>query len=327
MRNHHKTLLRQRRVQFQMQLPDVQKSFDERGIFIDQVGVTGIRYPLSLPLRDGGRFSTVANLSLTVSLSHEEKGTHMSRFMQSLNVWAGKFSPEVVDDLLYDMKTILKAEEAQISMSFPIFLNRRAPVTGEAGLMDYDCEFSAMLNTNVSDKVVGIKANVATLCPCSKEIAERGAHNQRSSVHLQVRPIEGKFVWFEDLIELAERSASCALYPVLKRPDEKYVTEYAYDNPRFVEDVVRECFRLASEVYNGKALFDSIKWFFVSSTNKESIHNHNAYGKIEYGIRGPLLCGRGTSEAVNQSESSSIPLARKWESSRNSSRSVSTLQG
>ena len=274
-------------------LPDIQGSDDERGIEIDQVGVSNVRYPFSLPLRDGGSFCTVANVSMTVSLPHHQKGTHMSRFMIALNEQHHHFEPGTVHVVLEELLKLLDAEEAFLDMAFPIFLARRAPASGEEGLLDYNCVFRSMLSRDgKQDKMVGVKAGVTSCCPCSKEISDYGAHNQRSEVAIDVRPAEERFVWFEDLIDLAERNASSRLYPILKRTDEKLVTEQAYDNPKFVEDIVRD---VATDLF---ALLSGhqIDWFYVSSNNYESIHNHDAFAKIERGERGPLLRPRRTAD-------------------------------
>jgi GTP cyclohydrolase I len=274
-------------------LPDIQNSHDQRGIEIDQVGVSNVRYPLILPLRDGGEFNTVANLSLTVSLPHYQKGTHMSRFMIALNEQHHHFRPDAVDVVLTEMLQLLEAEEAFLEMEFPIFLTRKAPVTAEEGLLDYNCVFRAMMTADGDhDKLVGVRANVASLCPCSKEISDYGAHNQRSEVSIEVRPSKDAFIWFEDVIDIAERSASCQLYPVLKRPDEKAVTERAFNNPKFVEDIVRD---VGAQLLDLKKE-EKILWFFVSSNNFESIHNHDAFAKIERGVRGPLMHPRRAEE-------------------------------
>jgi len=274
-------------------LPDIQNTQDRRGIEIDQVGVSNVRYPLILPLRDGGEFNTVANLALTVSLPHHKKGTHMSRFMIALNEQHQHFRPDTVHVVLEEMLGLLDAEEAFLEMEFPIFLSRKAPVSAEEGLLDFNCVFKAMMGEEgKGDKLVGVRANVASLCPCSKEISAYGAHNQRSEISIDVRPAPDAFVWFEDLIDIAEKSASCQLYPILKRPDEKAVTERAYDNPKFVEDIVRD---VAAELLELK-MDEKILWFFVSSNNYESIHNHDAFAKIERGARGPLMHPRRADE-------------------------------
>ena len=270
-------------------LPDIQKDRDRRGIEIDQVGVTDVRYPLTLPLRDGGDFTTVANLAMTVSLPHYQKGTHMSRFMIALNDQRHQFKPNTVHVVLGELMDLLEAQAAYLDMEFPIFLPRRAPVTAEEGLTDYRCNFHAMKSRNGdSDMLVGVRANVTTCCPCSKEISTRGAHNQRSEVSVEVRPKGDPFIWFEDLIDTAERNASSPLYPILKRPDEKHVTEQSYDNPKFAEDVVRDVAKDLLQLMEA----DRISWFYVSSNNHESIHNHNAFAKIERGVRGPLMNAR-----------------------------------
>ena len=275
-------------------LPDLQNAKDQRGIDIDQVGVSNVRYPLTLPLRTGEEFNTVANLSMTVSLPHNLKGTHMSRFMVAINEQNHHFRPDTVHIVLELLLELLDAEEAFIDMEFPLFVPRQAPVSGEQGLLDHGCIFRAMMGKDgTQDKIVGTRVNVTTLCPCSKEISDYGAHNQRSEIILDVRPADGELVWFEDLIDITEKNASCQLYPILKRPDEKAVTERAYDNPKFVEDVVRDT---STDLYEllreGK-----ISWFFTSSNNYESIHNHDAFAKIERGKRGPLLTHREQVEA------------------------------
>ncbi len=275
-------------------LPDLQNAKDQRGIDIDQVGVSNVRYPLTLPLRTGEEFNTVANLSMTVSLPHNLKGTHMSRFMVAINEQNHHFRPDTVHIVLELLLELLDAEEAFIDMEFPLFVPRQAPVSGEQGLLDHGCIFRAMMGKDgTQDKIVGTRVNVTTLCPCSKEISDYGAHNQRSEIILDVRPADGELVWFEDLIDITEKNASCQLYPILKRPDEKAVTERAYDNPKFVEDVVRDT---STDLYEllreGK-----ISWFYTSSNNYESIHNHDAFAKIERGKRGPLLTHREQVEA------------------------------
>ena len=267
-------------------LKDIQQLPDDRGIEIDQVGVSNVRYPLSLPLRDGGEFCTVAEVSMTVSLPHYQKGTHMSRFMIALNERNHHFHPENVHIVLDELLERLDAAEAYVDLTFPIFLDRAAPVTGQKGLIDYRCVLRAMIDKDGQhDKLIGVRANVASLCPCSKEISERGAHNQRSEVSIDVRPAEDEHIWFEDLIDIAEKSGSCELYPVLKRPDEKYVTERAYDNPKFVEDIVRDVAGNLTDMLN----LGRIAWYYAEINNFESIHNHDAFAKVERGEGGRLV--------------------------------------
>lgn len=266
-------------------LPDIQRTQDERGIAIDEVGVSNIRFPLTFPLRDGGEFHTVATVSMRVSLPHYEKGTHMSRFMIALEEKVKELTPGSVNEVLAHLLELLEADTAYLDMTFPIFLERKAPVTGLAGLLDYECAFKGVLTRKGEyDKQVAVTVNAASLCPCSKEISDYGAHNQRSRITIKVRENEDT-IWFEDLVELAERNASCQLYPILKRPDEKFVTERAYNNPKFVEDIVRD---VALDLQ--KLLTEQrVRWFFVSSNNYESIHNHDAYACIQRGERGTLL--------------------------------------
>ena len=267
-------------------LKDIQQLPDDRGIEIDQVGVSNVHYPLTLPLREGGEFNSVADVSMTVSLPHYQKGTHMSRFMIALNEQNHHFHPENVHIVLEELLERLDAAEAYVDLNFPIFLDRKAPVSGQSGLLDYKCIFRAMMDREGGhDKLIGVKANVASLCPCSKEISERGAHNQRSEVSIDIRPSEGEMIWFEDLIDIAEHSGSCELYPVLKRPDEKFVTERAYDNPKFVEDIVRDVAGDLSEMLN----LDRMLWYYVEINNFESIHNHDAFAKVERGVAGRLV--------------------------------------
>ena len=275
MRNNHSEVI---------SLPDMQKNRDERGIEIDRVGVSNVRYPLNLHLRDGDTFNTVANLSLSVSLPHAEKGTHMSRFMTFLNEKSQLLRLDTVHMALEELGHKMQSEEVFLDMEFPVFLKRHAPVTGLEGLLDFNCILRAMLTQEGQcDTLVGVRANVTSCCPCSREISRYGAHNQRSEVSISVRPKE--YVWFEDLIDIAEKSASSQLYPILKRADEKNVTERAYENPKFVEDIVRDAAIELFELLKG----DAIAWFYLSSNNYESIHNHDAFAEIERGTRGPLL--------------------------------------
>ncbi|MBX3729971.1 MAG: GTP cyclohydrolase I FolE2 [Candidatus Sumerlaeia bacterium] len=268
-------------------LPDIQKTPDERGIDIDEVGVSNIRYPIAFPLRDGGFCHTVATISMRVSLPHYEKGTHMSRFMIALQEKVDVLSPSRVFDVLSELLRLLDADTAYLDMSFPIFLKREAPVTRLAGLLDFECGFKGVLKKDGTyDKVVEVRVNAASLCPCSKEISAYGAHNQRSRITIKVRE-HGELIWFEDLVDIAERNASCALFPILKRPDEKFVTERAYDNPKFVEDIVRD---VAVDLL-AMLRDERIRYFFVSSNNFESIHNHDAYAHVERGELGSLLSG------------------------------------
>ncbi|RLC30691.1 MAG: GTP cyclohydrolase I FolE2 [Deltaproteobacteria bacterium] len=252
-------------------MKDIQNNKDYRNIDIDQVGVKGIRYPITVLDKDMGRQQTVAEINMYVNLPRYYKGTHMSRFVEILAEHSRCISLQNFTEILEEMKDRLNAESAHMEISFPYFINKSAPVSGAEGLMEYQCTFRGSLN-NGSDLVIMIHVPISTLCPCSKEISDFGAHNQRGEVRLQVR--FKKFVWIEDLIKLVEDTASSDVYSVLKREDEKYVTEAAYQNPMFVEDIVREIAVKLNKDPN-------ITWFAVESENFESIHNHNAYAYVE----------------------------------------------
>ena len=252
-------------------MKDIQNHKDSRNIDIDQVGVKGIRYPITVRDKDMGEQQTVAEINMYVNLPRYYKGTHMSRFVEILNEHSRRISLQNFSVILQEMKDRLDAESAHMEITFPYFISKSAPVTGIEGLMEYKCTFKGSLNKG-SDLVVMIFVPISTLCPCSKEISDFGAHNQRGEVRLQVR--FNRFIWIEDLIRLVEQSASVDVYSVLKREDEKYVTEKAYENPMFVEDIVRD---IAVKLNHDP----NITWFDVESENFESIHNHNAYARIE----------------------------------------------
>jgi len=218
-----------------------------------------------------GKQQTVGTINMYVNLPRQYKGTHMSRFVEILNEHSKQISLQNFSDILREMKKRLNAERANMEITFPYFINKRAPVSGSEGLMEYKCTFKGSLDKG-SDLITVIHVPISTLCPCSKEISNFGAHNQRGEVTLQVR--FKKFIWIEDLISLVEESASSDIYSVLKREDEKYVTERAYEHPMFVEDIVRD---IAEKLNNDP----NITWFSVESENFESIHNHNAYAYIE----------------------------------------------
>ena len=218
-------------------LPDIQKTPDQRNIAIDRVGVRKVKFPIVVLDRANERQHTIGDFTLTVDLPSEFKGTHMSRFLEVLNEHKKEISVQALPSLLERMRDRLKAQKAHVVVEFPFFMEKAAPVTGKTGMMQFDCGFDAQINGEF-DVTLFMKVPVATLCPCSKEISKYGAHNQRGWVSVRVKTND--HVWLEELIEMIESSASCALFPVLKRPDEKAVTERAYENPRFVEDMVRE---------------------------------------------------------------------------------------
>ncbi len=255
-------------------IPDVQACPDRRKVAIDKVGVKHITYPITLhcPVT-GGVQHTVAQVNMYVALPHYQKGTHMSRFLEVLNQHHGEIRSDQVMAVCHDMKSRLQAEEAHLEFQFPYFIHKKAPVTGAPGMLDIQVTFECASNSH-DDFIMGVKVPATSLCPCSKEIAAYGAHNQRCEMEARVRFTPGKSMWIEELFELLEQAASAPVYAVLKRPDEKHVTEQAFDNPKFVEDIVRDlAISLDAE--------DRIAWYRVTSENFESIHNHNAYAMIE----------------------------------------------
>jgi len=278
-------------------MPDVQGSADTRRVAIDKVGVKDIRYPISLhcpPWKlfeptaggasgaaveeasgGGGVQHTVAMVNMYVGLPHHQKGTHMSRFLEVLNEHHDELRSDQVMNVTRHMKRRLEAEEAHLELCFPYFIDKKAPVTGMPGKLDVEVTFDATSSDHTGDDfVMGLTVPATSLCPCSKEISAYGAHNQRCEMTVKVRFAKGRMMWIEELFDLVEQCASTQVFAVLKRPDEKWVTEAAYDNPKFVEDIVRDM---------AVALDDEprIAWYTVSSENFESIHNHNAYASIE----------------------------------------------
>lgn len=251
---------------------DVQSQTDHRNINVDKVGVKDIRYPITVMDKYNGCQHTVASINMYVDLPREFKGTHMSRFIEILNEFHGNLDIREFSKILEAMQTRLQAESAHIEISFPYFIKKLSPVTATAGLMEYGCRVSGSLDDkNGYDLTVAVNVPISTVCPCSKEISKHGAHNQRGMVLLAVR--FKRFMWIEDLVRLVECAASCEVYSVLKRPDEKYVTELAYENPKFVEDVVRD---IAQQLKTDP----NVLWFKVDVENFESIHNHSAYACI-----------------------------------------------
>ena len=253
-------------------IADVQSSADTRRIAIDRVGIKDIRHPVRVKDKSEGEQHTIANFNMYVYLPHNFKGTHMSRFVEILNRHEREITVDSFKGMLVEMAERLESEAGHIEMSFPFFVNKRAPVSGVQSLMDYQVTLVGEIKDGEPAMFIKVVVPVTSLCPCSKEISDRGAHNQRSHVTVSVRTRE--FVWIEEIIELVEREASCQLYGLLKRPDEKFVTEHAYDNPKFVEDMVRD---VASRLNQD----ERIGAYVVESENFESIHNHSAYALIE----------------------------------------------
>ncbi len=255
-----------------MRLKDVQNLPDYRRIEIDKVGIKGIRYPISVLDKKKGIQHTVALINMYVDLPHQFKGAHMSRFVEILNEYRHEIHIKKILYILDEMRKRLSAKVAHLEIDFPFFMTKKAPVSGAEAIMEYGCKIYGSKSEDFKDLVLEVRVPLMTVCPCSKEISNKGAHNQRGIVKVQVR--FKRFVWIEELIQLVEACASSPVYPLLKRPDEKFVTEWAYDHPMFVEDIVRE---ISCKLLD----HPDITWFAVEAENFESIHAHNAYAFIE----------------------------------------------
>jgi len=254
-------------------LPDCAAEADSRALPIQEVGISGLSYPISVWDRSGTLQHTVADIQLAVGLPSHFKGTHMSRFVEVLGDFRGELSLATTPDLLAAVQTRLESDDAHIQVSFPYFMTRKAPVSGAESLMEYGCQFKATRSGEDLDFVLCVDVPVTTLCPCSKAISKYGAHSQRSVVKVELRFDE--MVWIEEVVEAVESCASAPLYALLKREDEKWVTERAYENPRFVEDLVREVL-LALRALPG------VSWLQVRADNMETIHKHQAYAVISW---------------------------------------------
>lgn len=260
-------------------MKDTQGERDERNVPIDFVGVSGLRYPIVVWDRQRERQSTVATLRLSVALAADAKGTHMSRFLEVLNGQRGEVTFRTLPSIVDKLRERLQAPSADVEVRFPYFVEKAAPVSSASALMDYDCWFRAGGTADASTFMMGVSVPVTSLCPCSKAISDYGAHNQRGYIRIDVRPVRDAqgpaLIWIEELIQYAESAASCPVYPLLKRQDERHVTMRAYDNPMFVEDMVRDCsLRLQGDA--------RVEWFRVNVENHESIHNHAAFAEIEW---------------------------------------------
>ncbi len=254
------------------EIPDTQNTPDTRHIAIDKVGIKNIKHPVVVNDRSGREQHTIADFNMYVNLPEEYKGTHMSRFVEILNDHEYEITVKSFKGMIEEMTERLNAQSGDIEMSFPYFVNKKAPVSGVMSLMDYQVSFIGQIRDSKPQVLVKVLVPVTSLCPCSKNISDYGAHNQRSHITATVRMRD--FMWIEELIDIIEKVASCELYGLLKRPDEKYVTEKAYDNPKFVEDIVRD----VAVKFNEE---DRIAGYIVESENFESIHNHSAYAMLE----------------------------------------------
>ena len=253
-------------------IADIQSSPDHRHLPINKVGIKNIRHPVRVRDRSGGDQHTIASFNMYVNLPHNFKGTHMSRFVELLNTQEREITVASFKDILTKMTTTLNAESGHIEMNFPYFVNKTAPISGVQSLLDYEVTFIGEVNKGKALMTIRVVVPVTSLCPCSKEISDYGAHNQRSHVTITVKT--GGFIWIEELIDMVEEESSCEIYGLLKRPDEKYVTERAYDNPKFVEDMVRD---VAARLNKDPRIIA----YTLESENFESIHNHSAYALIE----------------------------------------------
>ncbi|PKO47630.1 MAG: GTP cyclohydrolase I FolE2 [Betaproteobacteria bacterium HGW-Betaproteobacteria-22] len=253
-------------------IEDVQNTVDTRHLAIDKVGIKAIRHPVVVKDKSGGEQHTVAVFNMYVHLPQQFKGTHMSRFVEILNMNEHAISVESFETILREMVSRLEAESGHVEMTFPYFINKAAPISGVKSLLDYEVTFIGEIHRGEFEITVKVLVPVTSLCPCSKKISDYGAHNQRS--HVTVTALVNDFIWIEDIIDLVEKQASCELYGLLKRPDEKFVTERAYDNPKFVEDMVRD---VAAQLNAEKRIVA----YTIESENFESIHNHSAYALIE----------------------------------------------
>ena len=258
-------------------MKDIQNERDHRNIPIDKVGIKNLQYPITVLDRQKGYQHTVASINMYVDLPHKNKGTHMSRFVEILHLFRPEVSLKRIGEVLEQMKKHLNAASSHIEVSFPYFIEKKAPVSHSPGLMDYACKFQGSSDPDGKvDMVVEVTVPISSVCPCSKEISSYGAHNQRGQVRVRTRFV--KFIWIEDMIQLVEEAASSDVFSVLKRVDEKCVTERSFENPKFVEDIVRDiAMQLKAD--------DNITWFSVSAENFESIHNHSAYAHITSGRR------------------------------------------
>ncbi|MDR1520053.1 MAG: GTP cyclohydrolase FolE2 [Planctomycetota bacterium] len=273
-------------------MEDVQAGADDRELPIDLVGVSGLRYPITVRDKARRRQMTIAEMSLSVSLPQDFKGTHMSRFIEVVHERRDQVDMETLPAIVHALRERLEAERARVEMRFPYFIEREAPASRLVSLMSYDCRFMAEVAGAGDDFLVGVKVPVSTLCPCSKAISDYGAHNQRGYVDIAVRAERAasglpRMVWIEELAAAGERAGSAPVFPLLKREDERELTMRAYDNPAFVEDVVR---RVVVDLRQDSR----IAWLEVRAETMESIHDHNAFARIVW--RRPKEAAGGTGQ-------------------------------
>ncbi len=254
-----------------MNLKDVQSQRDERNIYLHRVGVKNLSYPIAVLDKANKKQNTIAAINMYVDLPENYRGTHMSRFIEVLNDYHLEVNPKRIHEILETLRKVLNAERSVIEISFPYFIKKLAPVTRSESYLKYECSFYAEDYKDSLDFVTKVDVPIHTLCPCSKEISDFGAHNQRAVCSVYFKSYE--LVWIEDIVDIVEKSASAPIFTLLKRPDEKYVTEKAYENPKFVEDIARDVSLSLNEC-------DKIYWYKVEVESFESIHLHNAYACV-----------------------------------------------
>jgi GTP cyclohydrolase I len=251
---------------------DVQERQDFRGIALDKAGVSNVCMPITVLGKDGSAQATVATVSMSASVTKDCKGTHMSRFLEILNEQHNNPIIFSLPSILKEVRSRLNSDKANVSVCFPYFISKEAPISKSPGLMDYRCEYFGESCGDKEQFILSVTVPVTSVCPCSKAISDYGAHNQRGKIKICIKSSE--LVWIDELVDIAESAASSPVYPVMKRPDERYVTMQAYDNPVFVEDMVRN----TAELLRGD---NRITWFSIQAINKESIHNHDAFAELE----------------------------------------------
>ncbi|UCC68608.1 MAG: GTP cyclohydrolase I FolE2 [Armatimonadota bacterium] len=252
-------------------MKDVAASADTRGITVERVGVKDVHLPIRVMRKAGGFDSVLARIDLGVELSHQFRGTHMSRFVDILFEWSRKpISKPEIRQMLEEACHRLEADSARVEVAFKYFITKSAPSSKSESSLDYDCRFEGVLDDGSYELTMGVEVPVTILCPCSKEISRCGAHNQRAIISVRIRCEPDSMVWIEDLVSMLERQGSAEVFPLLKREDEKFVTEAAYENPKFVEDVVRDVVSMLRDD-------QKVGWFQVSCESLESIHNHTVY--------------------------------------------------
>jgi len=260
-------------------LPDTQAGGDQRGVALDDVGISGLRYPTTVECADGSLQQTICEAQLAVPLAEQVRGTHMSRFVEALHEWREAVSPAGILAMAHDLATRLDAPEAAVRLTFPLFVSREAPITGQVALLGIDCMLAACAGRESAELRVGARVPVTSLCPCSKQIADYSAHSQRGYVTIEALdgrwPVGEDGLWPEELLSVCDRASSAPIYPLLKRPDERHVTMLAYDRPAFVED-------LAREVAVALKADERVVGFDLEVVNQESIHDHQAFARLAW---------------------------------------------